>query len=102
MKLRLFTGFSALAFGALAASSYSQTSSEVVTPYRKLATGPAVVMNTADFSPQISQRGESPERPASPNESPAPYKVGPSNSLKAGNVTTKNNNAPRAKFPGIT
>lgn len=102
MNMRLSTWSAALILGALASSSFSQSNSQAVTPYRQLSTGSAIVMNTADFSPQIKQRNELTPRPSSPNESPAPYMVGPANSLKAGSVTTKNNNAPRAKFPGIT
>lgn len=77
-------------------------SSQVIHPYRSLPTGNAVVMSTSDFNPQISTRNEWVPQVLTENEGLPTLAVGPSNSLKAGSVTsTKRGNA-GSKFPGIT
>lgn len=89
----------ALILGAFASVSISQTNS--ITPYRQIATGPATVMTTADFSPQINPRVEFTARPLSPNSSPKPIPNGSFNFLKAGSVTTTQKSVLGTKFPGI-
>lgn len=72
-----------------------------IQPFRQQQTGPATVMHTGEFSPQINPRFEHTARPLSPNSSPRPIPNGTSNSLKAGNVTTKINSKLGPKFPAI-
>jgi hypothetical protein len=101
MKVYSLRLSSALFGSILTALSFSQTTGGEIRPYRQLETGPAVVMNTADFSPQIVVPGEYPAKPSSPNESPAPIKNGFPNNLKAGSVTSKAVAKLGPKFPAI-
>ena len=102
MEMRSIKWTTSFVIGAIAATSFSQTTSnEVILPYRQIPTGPATVMNTAEFSPQIKERFEFTARPLSPNETPKVIPVGKSNNLRAGNVTTTKRGQLRAKFPGI-
>ncbi|MBC8066530.1 MAG: hypothetical protein H7Y17_16995, partial [Chlorobia bacterium] len=101
MKTNSLRWPTALLMGSLAAVSLSQTKNEVIRPFRQIETGPAVVMSTSDFSPQISQRFEFTARELSPNATPWVIPDGTPNNLKAGAVTTKANSKVSPRFPGI-
>ena len=91
----------AIALAALAAASNSQSTVQSITPFRTLSMGPATVMSTSDFSPQVNPRYEYVGRPLSPNSPPVTIPQGLSNSLVAGGVTAKLNNQFGTAFPGI-
>ncbi|MCC7230204.1 MAG: hypothetical protein IT203_07400, partial [Fimbriimonadaceae bacterium] len=87
--------------GLAASIAGAQTNGDAVLPYKQLSTGAGVAMSTTDFNPQIVEHFELNPRPLSANEGLPSYPTGPSNSLKAGSVTTKANGKLRANFPGI-
>jgi hypothetical protein len=101
MKISSTKWMLALVGASLAATSLSQQG-EVIRPYRQIQTGPAVVMSTSDFSPQIRFRTEYTARPLTPNASMGATADGPRNNLKAGSVTSKKVAKLGPFFPGIS
>lgn len=86
---------------SIAGMSMAQ-STETIKPSGSFQTGPAVLLNTGQFFPQIDEtfkaRPFSPENPSNP----FPFVSGPANNLKMGTGTNSTMGTPGARFPGIS